>query len=175
MKKAFFQILPLTSLLLLQAGNPLMAQDSLQDCAGLEGDAERLACFDQVMKDGEDKGAQVIPAFRTPRARSDREYGPARVPPGQLPKQVEDNFGLELKSADKRGADQRQFRVVSASHNRFTGWAIEFENGQRWKQVGTDDFRIKEGALYTVTRASFNSFFLSSPENNRRIRISRLE
>ena len=65
--------------------------------------------------------------------------------------------------------------VASASHNDFTGWTLEFKNGQVWHQVGTEDYDIKVGDEYKITRGFMNSFILSNNEDHHKIRITRLK
>ena len=149
------------------------AQSSLTDCAAIEEAQARLSCYDSVSEN-----AKSLPVLRIPRStqpRSTTEITPTDS--SSTSSAVQDQFGLELKQSKNtnRGPDVRNYRVVAAKHNDFTGWTIEFDKGGTWKQVGTDDYNIKVGEVYTVRRASFNSYFLSNSNNNRKIKITRTQ
>ena len=159
---------------LLAAGH-LAAQPTLQSCAGIEDSDARLKCYDEAMNSGE-----KLPVFRLPRA-SATSPGTEEQQRNQ-PVQAEqkqgvqgDSFGLELKGAEAAAGDSRTMSVSAARHSDFTGWTIEFDNGQVWHQIGADDYDIVVGKSYTIKRASFNSFLLGSSENNSKMRVSRVE
>jgi len=87
-----------------------------------------------------------------------------------------DAFGLELKNDGNTDAENsRLFTVATARHNKFTGWTIEFTNGQTWKQVGTDPYKIEPGSSYIITRATLNSFMLNAEGKRSKIRITRAQ
>lgn len=124
-----------------------MAQGDPKACISIADNSLRLNCFDNAMK-------EVI------------------IKPSVV---SDENFGKEHKQDFSEEAGPRIFTVASARHNDFTGWTMTFENGQTWTQVGTDRYRIKKGEKYSITRAAFNSFLLGNLEDNRSIRISRID
>ena len=147
------------------------SQGNIVSCAIIEDAQERLACYDRAADN-----VSNLPVVRLPRSsQQPATEGPAVS--DSAPQTRQDEFGLELKQERQRdtGPDSRSYRVVAARHNDFTGWTIEFEGGGVWKQVGTDDYKIEVGERYTVSRATFNSYMLSNSENNRKIRITRVE
>lgn len=92
---------------------------------------------------------------------------------------TEDDFGLEHKPQVSEQAVEsaevvREFTVSAARRNDFTGWTIEFDNGQVWRQVGSEPYRINVGATYSIQRASFNSFLLGNPDDSRKLRVTRV-
>lgn len=157
------------------------AQDTLQDdlnaCNAVPDSQERLACFEALA----DEPRAVAPDTPPPVAE-DRAADPVRspvTPVRQSETAGSDNpdFGLEHKQAKTPDSETEpmQFTVSAARHNDFTGWTIAFENGQVWRQVGTDRYDIRVGDTYTIQPASFNSFLLGNNRNNRKIRVSRVE
>lgn len=124
-----------------------MAQGDPKVCVAIADNSLRLNCFDNAMK-------EVI------------------IKPSVV---SDENFGKEHKQDFSEETGPRIFTVASARHNDFTGWTMIFENGQTWTQVGTDRYRIKKGGKYSITRATFNSFLLGNLEDNRSIRISRID
>ena len=146
-----------------------LAQSNVTSCADIEGAEERLACYDRAAE-----AARNLPVVRMPRIQRSTDEVPRESSPdvASSANARSDSFGY----GDRRDGPRTQtYRVVSAKHNDFTGWTIEFDNGSTWKQVGTDDYRIEVGEQYSVRRNSFNSYMLSNSENNRKIRISRVD
>lgn len=148
------------------------AQTTLAGCSEIEDADARLACYDEAAA-----STKNLPVVRLP--RSARPAAPSTQAPNQEARQSQasgDDFGLELKKDRNNEREQtRTYRVAAASHNDFTGWTIEFEDGGTWKQVGTEDYDIVVGERYTIRRASFNSFQLSSGKSNKKIRVTRVE
>ena len=148
-----------------------LGQSSITECADIENAQARLNCYDRVSENVRD-----LPVIRVPRNTNTVPQSDVDAPVASSA--VQDEFGLdETKKKKQResGPDSRSYRVLSAKHNDFTGWTIEFEGGGIWKQVGTKSYDIEVGELYTIQRRSFGSYQLSSSRNNRKIRVSRTE
>ena len=143
-------------------------QTSISSCADIEDSASRLACYDEATST-----IQSLPVIRLPRASVTSSSEASNDAPATSSSRGDD-FGLELRNDNGRVAE-RSYRVVAANRNDFTGWTIEFENGVKWRQVGTDKYDIKVGETYTIKRGALNSFLLSNSKNNRKIRIKRFE
>jgi len=160
------------ALLLSLTSLPALSQGGLASCADIDNAQERLACYDRAAED-----ASNLPVVRLPRNTRQPAAETAATQDNVQQQQRQDEFGLELKRErqQNRGPDTRSYTVLSARHNDFTGWTIEFDGGGTWKQVGTDDFDIKVGQRYTVRRATFNSYMLSREGSNKKIRITRVE
>lgn len=145
----------------------LIAQSSVTDCASVTDSDERLACYDRAAEN-----ARNLPVVRIPRGTRSAPQTDT-TPAGEekaAPTARQSEFGF-FRTQNR----ERTYTVTSASHNDFTGWTIVFEGGGTWKQVGTDDYPIREGERYTIRRNSFNSYMLSNSQDNKKIRISRVE
>ncbi len=117
------------------------AQLNLENCARIEDDTERLACYDELAQ-------PTAGSFGLQNARV-----PEPTPEGQLANIIA--------------------TVVKATHSPFTGWIITFDNGQSWKQIGTDSFALREGDSCTIERAVLDSFRLKCGDRARQIRVAR--
>lgn len=97
----------------------------------------------------------------------------------ELAKPTEQSFGLQsAKTAEpeqEQQLDNIVATVVVAAHSPFTGWIITFDNGQSWKQIGTDSFAIRKGDSCTIERAVLDSFRLKCGDRARQIRVVREE
>jgi hypothetical protein len=95
----------------------------------------------------------------------------------ELARPTEDSFGLEQKVETAKEAtdeiDTVVVKVTTATHNDFTGWTINFDNGQSWKQVGIDRFAVKAGDTCTISRGALNSFRVQCGDIERRIQVTR--
>jgi hypothetical protein len=172
MNKLKFNLVLPGLLLFSLASIQVHGQGNIVSCANIEDAQERLACYDSAAGN-----TSNLPVVRLPRSSQQPAATDSSANNDSTPQVRQDEFGLELKQERQRdtGPDSRSYRVLAARHNDFTGWTIEFEGGGVWKQVGTDDYKIEVGERYTVNRATFNSFVLSNSDNNRKIRITRVE
>lgn len=92
---------------------------------------------------------------------------------------TEGSFGLQdatvPESASGKQIDNIAATVTSATHTPYTGWIVTFDNGQKWKQIGTDSFALREGDSCTIERAMLDSFRLKCGDRARQIRVAREE
>lgn len=65
--------------------------------------------------------------------------------------------------------------VATALRSPSRGWAITFENGQSWKQIGTAGFVVKTGDTCTISPGLLNSFLLQCGNRARRIQVVRAD
>lgn len=151
------------------------AADGIADCAAIEDDVERLACFDRLTAVTREAAPEApapvprqAPAEASPPEASDVPAAAAEAaPPAE--------FGLEQRR-EALGPDRLVARIVGA----FQGWdgetVFELDNGQMWEQVGTQRFRYNGPDLEVeIRRASFGSFMLSPEGLNRRVRVRRIK
>ncbi len=189
-KKTF----PMLFLLPLIHSADVLAQLSMAECAALEDSLERLRCYDAVMENSAmgNTAPSSMPVIEVPRAKPQVQSQPQPQPVTKS--DPEDDFGktVSVKEAvaetrseeaatlgldDDAGSEmtQRVMTVATARQNDFTGWTIEFENGQVWQQIGTDGYRIRKGEQYTISKALMDSYLLSNAANNRKMRVRRIK
>ena len=65
--------------------------------------------------------------------------------------------------------------VTTAVHRAFTGWIIDFDNGQRWRQAGTASFVVRKGDICILKSNTPDSFLLQCGDRARRIQVTRIE
>ncbi|HLT89672.1 MAG TPA: hypothetical protein VKZ85_01915 [Woeseiaceae bacterium] len=155
--------------LLAGAASPALAEevpDAFRRCAGLEDDAERLACYDRAV------GREI--AGRTAQAPEATDGVPesARAPAAAEPAAAVAGFGLPTER--KEG-----IREISATVERITVRAngeriFTLDNGQVWVEDSpTRSVRVKEGDTVRIRAGLFNSFRLSVGESRRSTAVDR--
>lgn len=154
------------------SGEIAHAQDRLAECVAIEDDAARLACYDMVAGRAESLGTgPTRPAVATP-------VSPA------VPAETanERNFGLPDVKRDDRQDEPSELTVPVADFtiNRLGQVTVTLENGQVWRQKGTNRrFFLKKdasGLTATISKGAFGSFWLTvEPSNNGRVRAERVE
>jgi len=125
-------------------------RSSLRACAALTENMERLTCYDRVVQ----------------RLASDTATPPEPPTPEEM-------FGaaspsVRGKSAGDAERHQRLDRIterVAALRELADGSVlIELDNGQTWRQVGTERALVlKKGDSVTISRAAFGTFRLATP------------
>jgi hypothetical protein len=91
----------------------------------------------------------------------------------QIVRTKNEHFGLEHQEATKLNDDQISAIVKSVKKAPYGELIIELENGQQWRQVGSDSLRLKEQDVVVIERGVFNSFLLKIEGQNRSIRVKR--
>ncbi|NIW23919.1 MAG: hypothetical protein GWN29_04770 [Gammaproteobacteria bacterium] len=142
--------------------------DDLARCAEIATDTVRLACFDALARELEE---------RTDTNRTTPEPN-EELPAAGIPQDInEDAFGAELIGGrEALGPDEIQSRLIGE----FTGWrgntTFTLENGQTWRQAegGRLVFRA-DAPLITIRRGAFGSYRLTVEGVNRAVRVRRVE
>jgi hypothetical protein len=145
-------------------GNAALSQSSvpaadLGDCAAIERDVERLACYDAL--------ARRTTADEPPIAPATASESAAAI----------DAFGSELIESDDIDTPQE---IRSRLIGEFAGWRgnteFRLENGQVWRQAEEGRLVYEADApLVTIRRGAFNSYRLSVEGVNRTVRVRRIE
>ncbi|RUO36787.1 hypothetical protein CWE13_08020 [Aliidiomarina shirensis] len=69
-------------------------------------------------------------------------------------------------------SDKTYITINEAWQNARGLWRFRLDNGQEWHQTSSEGgVRYREGMNYYIEPGSFGSYFLSSDDNNRRMRI----
>ena len=63
--------------------------------------------------------------------------------------------------------------VASVEEAAYGELIISLDNGQQWRQIGSDSMRLKKNDTIVISRGVFNSFLLKIDGENRSIRVKR--
>ena len=174
MKKQLLPILALLSIPTLHA-NEVNLQ-ALQACTFVENDFNRLLCYDNTMA-GKSLSKPTTTKTLTP---STNNAAPAvaaatgtAVAGEQIVKTKNEDFGLEHKEVSKDNDDEISAVVTSVKEAPYGELIINLDNGQQWRQVGSDRLRLATNDTVVIERGMFNSFLLKKAGQNRSIRVKR--
>lgn len=165
MKSVFAVLIAIISLPV-SASNVSLTQ-ALELCRAEQNALRRLTCYDNI---------QHTPAQQTvtdTQAQPVQQVKPAAEAEVAVKAKPADTFGMEHKQSSNDTAEQLTVTVKSVRYSPHKQLIVEFDNGQRWRQIGSDYYSIKEGQQHRIKRGAFNSFFLANDNNNRTIRIRR--
>lgn len=154
---------------------------ALQACTFIENDANRLLCYDNTMAGKslsrkDQAGTAVDAPANNSTTKAAVATGAASVAVTQAPtKTKNEDFGLEHKEVAKDNDDEIKATVKSVDEAPYGELIITLENGQQWRQIGSDSMRISSNDDIVISRGMFNSFLLRKEGQNRSIRVKRTQ
>ncbi|CAM4268802.1 hypothetical protein [Pseudoalteromonas ostreae] len=172
MKKQLLSILALLSIPTVHA-NEVNLQ-ALQACTFVENDFNRLLCYDNTMA-GKSLSKPATTKTLTPPTNSAAPNvgAPTAVANEQIVKTKNDDFGLEHKEVAKENDNEISAVVSNVKEAPYGELIINLDNGQQWRQIGSDNLRINQNDTVIIKRGMFNSFLLKKAGQNHSIRVKR--
>jgi hypothetical protein len=149
-RRCFFLLTLWGATCTLQAQAPVSdsLQRQLRECADMNEDGERLACFDKV--------AASLPTGNATREATATPPTPPPPPP-------------KAEAPARVSAKVTTLRALSTG-----ALLIELDNGQSWRTIPEDArLMLKVGDTVTISRGAFGSFRLATP-GNRFARVNRV-
>ena len=137
-----------------QAAVPV--EQALELCRAEQNALKRLLCYDAI--NSTSAPASVVAVAKKPEAV-------------QTPQQ---EFGKEHRNILQEDAPEQVYMTVAkVSYDPYKSLIVEFDNGQVWRQLGTEFYSIKAGEKHYIKRAVMNSFLLGSDDGRKAIRVRR--
>jgi hypothetical protein len=149
------------------------------DCARIDDDRARLACYDAASGRGAPSGPSSTTAVSVPAAApvvaAPTVAATTPAPAKEAIAQNEPNFGLsaERQLGEQAAPKSITATVVSVTPASHIGrWVVALDNGQAWEQRETtsDARRPRPGDTVTIRGASLGSFLLTSSRGASRVR-----
>ena len=134
-----------------------VSSGALLACAQLGDAGERLTCYDRLSQQ-----LPAAPGAQVPSAAPADLFGSTSASVPAAPKAPR----TELKSITAR--------VVSLREQRQGGATLTLDNGQQWRQLGTEDLVLKAGDSVKISRGLFDSFILMT-DGNRSTHVRRID
>ena len=169
MKKQLLSLLVLLSAPTFAAQTEFNTQ-ALQACSFIENDFNRLLCYDNTIA-GKSLTKPTITKTLTPPTANNVPQVVAAAP--MQAKAKTDDFGLEHKESQVEKETEIKAMVTSVKEAAYGELIISLDNGQQWRQIGSDSMRLKENDTIVISRGAFNSFLLKQDGKNRSIRVKR--
>ena len=160
---------------------------SLEGCADIEDQVERLACYDtlagRLPADAVKTSGTAVPSAVDPVAPEadvivpDAPAVTPNAPAVEPTTDAETTFGLEHKQkSEEERPDELQFKWTKKKKDAYGKWIITMENGQVWHQTDSTRFIFKNSEPWVIVyRGALGSFFLKQPKGNKRIRVKRVK
>ncbi len=162
MKKIYIPLLLLTST------SGLCAQintQALEACSMIENDHTRLTCYDKVMM------------HKTPSVNQQQQTSakPVVIAPQTQAVKPASEFGLEHKNIAEGSEKEQINHVLKIKKSPHGEMIITMDNGQVWRQIGTDRLRVQTDSQVFIRRGALNSFLLKLADGNKSIRVKRIK
>ena len=149
----------------------------MADCRTIENDAERLACFDELLSD-------APPARRSNESSGAGEESPADVDSAPsstttaAPPPAPADLGAELLpgNQDEGKKEEESFSATVTRCERMADrrYAFYFSNGQIWRQANSDRLYLKDCTFDVTITKDFFGYKMQQVGEKKRIRINRL-
>lgn len=115
------------------------------------------------------KGKRSGDPFSSNTPRLSGKAKPERVVP-------DDSFGAEsLSDSRPKTEDSIETSIASMKEDNRGYATFTLDNGQVWRQTESARLIFKEGETITIKKGVFKSFYLSKPNNNRSVRVKRIQ
>ncbi|MGP9799400.1 hypothetical protein [Rheinheimera sp. NSM] len=178
--KRFLASCIIIAILPLSAGAAIPLDQALELCRAEQNALRRLTCYDAIAATeasptavtGTTASAEPT-AVQTPAATPARSASKAAKAEASTTAPGESDFGMEHRKSAEDAPEQIYLQVKSVQYSPRKELIVEFDNGQVWRQNGTDYYKIAVGEQHYVKRGVLNSFFLGNDNNNRTIRVRR--
>ncbi|MEO2269039.1 hypothetical protein V1358_17180 [Pseudoalteromonas sp. YIC-656] len=149
-----------------------MNEQALKACSFIENDFRRLLCYDNVVAGKPIDAAREKPSKSNAPATAAAVGTSAASVANQNAKSKEE-FGLEHKIKAEEEAKDLIAGVTKISEAPYGELIITLDNGQVWRQIGTESFNLSKNDEVVISRAMFNSFLLKKAGTNKTIRVKR--
>jgi len=170
MKKQLLSLLVLISAPTFAAQTQFNTQ-ALQACSFIENDFNRLLCYDNTIA-GKSLVKPSVTKMLTPPTTNNVPQAAVTAPMQATEKA--DDFGLEHKKEEQVEKETEiKAMVTSVDEAAYGELIISLDNGQQWRQIGSDSMRLKEDDTIVISRGAFSSFLLKKEGKNRSIRVKR--
>ena len=152
------------------------------DCSGIESDEARLECYDEAAKhssvsepDSRPGGEEPATPGQAVAPEVDPEPAPAATPEELFGKSEEDkNAAIAVAAGveEVKNVTAAVTRVVEDPYGKIT---IDLDNGQRWRQVRVEPFKVSVGDEVVVRSAIMRSFSMQLKSGGRKTKVRRVD
>ena len=142
-------------------------ETALHACAGIDSDADRLACYDHLVGRSVSRAAATVPGHSATASAPAATAPAASAPPAPTPPSPR-TFGLYAaehpKPAPAAAAATLEARVASVGSSASGHMTVLLEGGALWELDHSDPL-LAAGETVTITRAVLGSYILHTPSH----------
>lgn len=139
-----------------------VSETALRACAGLDSDADRLACYDHLAGRSVSRAAATVPGHSAAASAPAATAAAASAPPSAQ------TFGLYAAEHPKpppaAAAASLEGRVASVGSSAGGHMTVLLEGGALWELDDADPL-LAAGDTVTITRAVLGSYMLHTPSH----------
>ena len=145
-----------------------VSETALRACAGLDSDADRLACYDHLAGRSVSRAAATVPGHSATASAPAVTAAAASAPPAPAPPSAQ-TFGLYAAEHPKpppaaAAAPSLEGRVASLGSSAGGHMTVLLEGGALWELDDADPL-LAVGETVTVTRAVLGSYIMHTPSH----------
>lgn len=142
------------------ASSTLFAVD-LSPCASIKKDSRRIACYDELAEMQASKSAGALNTVNTVEKNNDLEA---------------EEFGIEKTKTKAESTQELIGRVVKIKEISPNKRLISLANGQIWRQMGAENFFIRNNDSVRIYKRSSRKYFRLSVEGRSKfIQVKRVK
>lgn len=141
----------------------------LENCRLEQNALKRLVCYDEIELNINKGPASPAAAAAVAATANNSAKAEAKI---ERPT-ASSNFGIEHRQAITEASDEQTAVVAGIRLSPRREMIIELDNGQIWRQNGSEAFDLKAGEQISIKRGMFGAFYLSKAGLNRTIKVTR--
>ena len=160
------------------------------DCAKIENDVSRLACYDsffEIKKEGQKQvqktevqkeiSQDLLVAPETSEIASIAPAAPANKPTDTVRASQTDDFGAQDLERKSKQAELNKIEstVTDVKESKRGIRTFTLANGQMWRETQNNRLRVKEGTKIYIEKGALSAHFLGKEGVKRRTKVNRVK
>lgn len=146
--------------------------NDLETCAHIDSDAARLECYDGLA--GRVSGEAAAAAAPAPtQAEATPQAEPETTPEDVFGKPPEEIYAAYAEATGVEEVNEIRATVVTAGKDSRGHVMVELDNGQRWRQVRKEYFKVSDGDEVVISKAVLGSYNMKRASGGRGTKVRR--
>jgi len=157
------------------ATSAVTVEQAINLCRSEQNAVKRLQCYDAIATTIAAQSVSKVTDITSTSTQADTvsTFSHPIETAADIAQSTNSEFGREHRQNPEQLIDSLDVIVSNIKYSPYKSLIVTFDNGQQWRQIGTDYYKIAVGEVHHINRGALNSFMLSNDNNNRTIRIRR--